>query len=62
MCVFADGYGDWSMEGCERVDVNDTDDEVMCRCNHLSNFAVLLVSNVALSLYVPLILLDFKNV
>ena len=50
MCVFvsADGYGDWSVAGCYQIDVNDTDDEIICHCNHLSNFAVLLVSSVAL--------------
>lgn len=44
-----DGYGGWSEAGCYRVDTPDTDDEVVCRCNHLSNFAVLLVSSAARS-------------
>lgn len=34
------GYGDWSPEGCVLVVV---DDKSVCLCNHLTNFALLLV-------------------
>ncbi|XP_070557346.1 adhesion G-protein coupled receptor G2-like [Ptychodera flava] len=44
-CVFwdfdaNDGYGDWSSNGCHFVGVEDG--RVVCRCNHLTNFAVLM--------------------
>ena len=40
---FIAGYfGDWSTRGC--VEVNETKDIVMCECDHLTNFAILLVS------------------
>ena len=48
VCVSADSYGDWSVAGCYQVDVSDPGDEIICHCDHLSNFAVLLVSGVAL--------------
>ena len=41
--LLSGGLGGWSPEGCEIV-VNQTDpSEVMCSCNHLTNFAVLVV-------------------
>ena len=45
-CVFWDfdaenGRGDWSPEGCYLSNV--TEDNVECKCNHLTNFAVLMV-------------------
>lgn len=33
------GYGGWSEEGCQLVEENQ--DEVLCECNHLTNFAIL---------------------
>lgn len=46
-CVFWDfnennGAGDWSEEGCKYAGA--TDDSVACECDHLTNFAVLMVS------------------
>lgn len=46
-CVFWDfhennGVGDWSEEGCKYAGA--TDDSVACECDHLTNFAVLMVS------------------
>ena len=38
-----DGYGDWSNKGCHNITTNKT--EILCECNHLTNFAILLVSN-----------------
>ena len=48
MCVFWDfelqnGVGDWSTEGCIFVGIEN--DRVVCQCNHLTNFAVLMVNN-----------------
>ncbi|XP_072025149.1 adhesion G-protein coupled receptor G2-like [Amphiura filiformis] len=45
LCVFWDfelqnGVGDWSTEGCTFVGVEN--DRVVCQCNHLTNFAVLM--------------------
>ncbi|CAH1255346.1 ADGRG7 [Branchiostoma lanceolatum] len=44
-CVFWDfnaggGGGDWSTEGCNFVGIDS--DRVVCECNHLTNFAVLM--------------------
>ena len=36
-----DGYGDWSDIGCNTTS-NGT--AVFCECNHLTNFAILLVN------------------
>ena len=38
-----DGFGDWSQENCDTI--YSSNGSVMCRCNHLTNFAVLLVSD-----------------
>ena len=35
-------YGDWSTYGCWRDTIED--DIVTCKCNHLTNFAILVVS------------------
>ena len=43
--LLLDGYGGWSSEGCitsNSTKPNDTD--VICMCNHLTNFAILLVT------------------
>ncbi len=40
---YSGGYGGWSGRGC--VLVNETENEVMCECDHLTNFAILLVSH-----------------
>ena len=47
-CVFWDfdlenGHGDWSNEGCMLVATAERDRNV-CHCNHLTSFAVLMVS------------------
>ena len=34
------GYGDWSSDGCN---TSDSDSQVTCNCDHLTNFAILLV-------------------
>ncbi|XP_071959452.1 adhesion G-protein coupled receptor G6-like [Antedon mediterranea] len=43
-CVFwnttLNGFGDWSEEGCTRVNVDD-ESGITCQCTHLTNFAVL---------------------
>lgn len=44
MHVYVDGYGDWSTEGCSRVDYIESDAQVTCHCTHLSSFTILLVS------------------
>ena len=36
------GHGNWTSEGCQAVDSND-DNTVRCHCNHLTNFAILVV-------------------
>eukprot|EP00117_Sycon_ciliatum_P029197 scpid7922/ scgid2430/ Latent-transforming growth factor beta-binding protein 4 len=54
LCVFwdfgaNDGLGDWSSNGCRVVLVNRTSSTVHCQCNHLTNFAILLVPKVPTS-------------
>ena len=39
-----DGYGEWSSLNCQVAEENDT--SVVCECNHLTNFAILLVSTI----------------
>jgi hypothetical protein len=46
-CVFWDftlenGAGDWSIKGCIRVKMPGTD-RVVCHCDHLTSFAVIVV-------------------
>ena len=36
------GFGDWSARGCAVV--NESEEDVLCECDHLTNFAILLVS------------------
>ena len=37
-----DGYGDWSSDGCNTS--SGSDPQVTCNCDHLTNFAILLVN------------------
>ena len=38
-----DGQGNWSTDGCTTVYDRDDTDNVTCLCNHLTNFACLVV-------------------
>ena len=42
-CLTADGFGNWSNSGCRLVS-DQTDDFVVCECDHLTHFGYLLVS------------------
>ena len=49
-CVFWDvnasnGLGDWSEDGCQH-NATLSDGRVVCRCNHLTNFGVLVVGKI----------------
>ena len=39
----ADNRGNWSVEGCRLASENEQTGEVICECDHLTNFAVLVV-------------------
>lgn len=39
-----DGYGDWSTEGCNLSTSQVTNGSAVCLCDHLTSFAILLVS------------------
>ena len=39
----SDGRGNWTSEGCETESADDPG-VITCRCNHLTNFACLVVS------------------
>ena len=41
-------YIEWTTEGCQTTEVNDS--VVICNCNHLTNFAILMVSICCMSL------------
>ena len=41
-CIKLSIYTEWTTEGCETAEVNG--DAVTCHCNHLTNFAILVVS------------------
>ena len=40
---YTDGYGDWSNKGCN---TSNSGLVVYCECNHLTNFAILLVMQI----------------
>ena len=40
----ADGFGAWDSRNCQLI--NETAEEVECGCDHLTHFAILLVSHV----------------
>ena len=40
--LFIGGYGDWSSDGCNTS--SDSGLQVICNCDHLTNFAILLVN------------------
>ena len=42
--IFADGVGGWSSEGCRPDPDRSTSTNVVCLCNHLTSFSILLVS------------------
>ena len=45
LCVFWDfALQDWSQEGCTFMSRSE-DDRITCNCNHLTNFAVIAVSD-----------------
>ena len=45
VCVFWDfSRNDWNREGCTIAEAVGADGIVTCQCNHLTNFAVLVVS------------------
>ena len=44
MFTHTDKYGNWSNQGCNETAINST--LVICECNHLTSFAILLVSNI----------------
>ena len=53
LCLIANSvalcYIEWTTEGCETTEVNES--VVICNCNHLTNFAVLVVSIPYMSVY-----------
>ena len=47
VCVFWDFDGrDWSPDGCTITEGSAQQGIVTCQCNHLTNFAVLVVSDI----------------
>ena len=39
------GFGDWDTSGCQLDEASSTADLSVCRCNHLTDFSVLLVNS-----------------
>ena len=46
MNLLTDGHGNWSDQGCYKE--NETDDTVVCICNHLTTFALIMVGIIIL--------------
>ena len=48
-CDFSKGSLTWSTDGCTRKDEgyddNEDDDVIICSCNHLTNFAILMLTD-----------------
>ena len=42
LLIFPDGKGDWVSDGC--INKSRNLDTIVCECNHLSTFGVLVVS------------------
>ena len=38
------GFGGWSTEGCYRDSDESTEQFTVCKCRHLTNFAIMMVS------------------
>ena len=48
VCAFWDfARQDWNSDGCTIAETNDPEGIVKCQCNHLTNFAVLVVSHIS---------------
>ena len=45
-----DGNGDWNTDGCTLTTFNQSTNVVDCQCNHLTNFACLVVSTLCICL------------
>ena len=43
-----DGNGDWNTDGCTLTTFNESTNVVGCQCNHLTNFACLVVSTLGI--------------
>ena len=52
LIIYIGGYGGWDDSGCSLV--NGTNDTSFCECDHLTNFALLLVCTVYRPPYVHL--------
>ena len=40
---FSEAGGNWSTKGCTLMSVDNDDEVIVCRCNHLTNFGILVV-------------------
>ena len=56
--IYIDGCGGWSSDGCHVTSSNST--EVICECNHLTSFAILLVRDIIKSIYYQRLLKFFR--
>ena len=46
--MFVDGRGNWTERGCNLTGISEEASTVTCSCNHLTNFAILVVRNAPL--------------
>lgn len=49
--IIVDGNGDWSTDGCNLTTFNNSTNVVGCECDHLTNFACLVVSDSSTKYY-----------
>lgn len=47
---YRNGRGAWQTDGCTRIDVSSN--QIVCQCNHLTNFAVLMSLDSDVSLHI----------
>lgn len=47
---YRNGRGAWQTDGCTRIDVSSN--QIVCQCNHLTNFAVLMSLDSGVSLHI----------
>ena len=47
---YIEGNGDWNTDGCTLTTFNESTNVVGCQCNHLTNFACLVVSTLCICL------------
>ena len=51
-CFIINYTGSWNTRGCNLLSYNETTNQVICECNHLTNFACLVVSHACICIVI----------